>query len=125
MVCSRPLARLPRFAASSLLARWPESRAWLIAGLALLLLASASLPVLGQQSEASDFAVQEYPAPAGSRPHDAVPDRFGAAWYAGQGNGTVGRLDPSTGARSSQAQISPSAHVDQLGAAFGHLPSGE
>jgi virginiamycin B lyase len=26
-----------------------------------------------------------------------VPDRFGAVWYAGQGNGTVGRLDPSTG----------------------------
>jgi len=26
-----------------------------------------------------------------------VPDRFGFAWYAGQGDGTIGRLDPTTG----------------------------
>jgi virginiamycin B lyase len=49
------------------------------------------------QAQSNDLVVQEYPTPAGSRPHDAVPDRFGAVWYAGQGNGTVGRLDPSTG----------------------------
>ena len=33
----------------------------------------------------------------GSRPHDAVPDANGYVWYTGQANGTVGRLDPSTG----------------------------
>jgi virginiamycin B lyase len=48
-------------------------------------------------AQGNDLVVQEYATPAGSRPHDAVPDRYGAVWYAGQGNGTVGRLDPSTG----------------------------
>jgi virginiamycin B lyase len=75
----------------------PRAVVWQVAGLVILLLASTTLPVLGQQSGAGSLVVQEYPTPAGSRPHDAVPDRFGAVWYAGQGDGTVGRLDPSTG----------------------------
>lgn len=53
--------------------------------------ASAATPV------AADIVLREYPTPAGSRPHDAVPDRWGWAWYVGQGDGTVGLVDPSTG----------------------------
>ena len=42
--------------------------------------------------------VQEYPVPAGSRPHDVAPaadDR--SVWYTAQGSGQLGLLDPATG----------------------------
>ena len=41
--------------------------------------------------------VVEYPVTPGSRPHDVAPAADGIVWYSGQGNGTLGRLDPSTG----------------------------
>ena len=41
--------------------------------------------------------VVEYPVTPGSRPHDVAPAADGTVWYSGQGNGTLGRLDPSTG----------------------------
>src|SRR5262245_1615733 len=69
-------------------------RAWSLAAclaLALLLRVPAAAAV------AQELVVQEYPVAAGSRPHDAVPDRSGFVWYAAQGDGTVGRLDPRTG----------------------------
>jgi virginiamycin B lyase len=75
----------------------PGRAVWLAAGLLVLILVSGALPVLGRQAAEPVLVVQEYPVPAGSRPHDAVPDRFGAVWYAGQGDGTVGRLDPASG----------------------------
>lgn len=65
--------------------------------LALILLAVALPPALGRPSASQGLALQEYPTPARSRPHDAVPDRWGWAWWAGQGNGTVGALNPATG----------------------------
>jgi virginiamycin B lyase len=42
-------------------------------------------------------SVQVYSVPAGSRPHDVAPAPDGSVWYTGQGNGTLGRLDPTTG----------------------------
>ncbi len=96
MLSSSPLAKLQRFAPGSRAGR-PRSSFWPVACLFVLLSAVASLPALGQQADDRPLVVQEYPTPAGSRPHDAVPDRLGFVWYAGQGNGTVGRLDPSTG----------------------------
>ena len=33
----------------------------------------------------------------GSGPHDVAPAADGTVWYSGQANGTLGRLDPSTG----------------------------
>lgn len=69
------------------------SRRWPVPVLALVLLLWGAVPTSGDYQ----LAVQEYPAPAGSHPHDAVPDRFGAVWWTGQTNGTVGRLDPATG----------------------------
>lgn len=76
--------------------RQPTARAWRAVCLGLLVGALAPLPASAQQAE-NPGLVQEYSAPAGSRPHDAVPDGFGWVWWAGQGDGTVGRLDPSTG----------------------------
>lgn len=45
---------------------------------------------------ASAYAIEEYDVAAGSRPHDVAPAPDGTVWYTGQGNGTLGRLDPST-----------------------------
>ena len=41
--------------------------------------------------------LQAFPVPAGSRPHDVAPALDGGVWYTGQGNGTLGWLDPETG----------------------------
>lgn len=41
--------------------------------------------------------VQEYPVPAGSRPHDVAVSADGAVWYTAQGSRELGRLDPATG----------------------------
>lgn len=38
-----------------------------------------------------------YPVPAGSRPHDVAPAEDGGVWYAAQGSGELGWLDPMTG----------------------------
>jgi virginiamycin B lyase len=69
-----------------------------VAALLLVLLAVVAIPRVGQSSASQGLALQEYPVQPGSRPHDAVPDAKGWVWYAGQGNGTVGRLDPTSGA---------------------------
>ena len=42
-------------------------------------------------------AVQEFPVPAGSRPHDVAVAADGTVWYTAQGSGELGRLDPRTG----------------------------
>lgn len=42
-------------------------------------------------------ALQEYPVPPGSRPHDVAPAPDGSVWYTAQGSGELGRLDPATG----------------------------
>jgi virginiamycin B lyase len=41
--------------------------------------------------------IEEFPLPAGSRPHTVTADRDGNIWYTGNGNGTMGVLDPRTG----------------------------
>jgi virginiamycin B lyase len=73
--------------------RWPR---------ALLLAASlfgwAWLPAAAEEAEAAGaLVVEEFPVPAGCRPHDAVPDGQGMVWYAAQGCGEAGLLDPATG----------------------------
>jgi virginiamycin B lyase len=42
--------------------------------------------------------LQEYPVPAGSRPHDVAPAADGSVWYTAQALGKLGRLNPATGA---------------------------
>ena len=58
---------------------------------------TVEMPVTG--NTASDpAAIQEYPVPAGSHPHDVAPASDGIVWYTAQATGELGRLDPSTGA---------------------------
>jgi virginiamycin B lyase len=40
---------------------------------------------------------QEWDLPSRARPHGLLVDRRGTVWYTGNGNGTIGELDPSTG----------------------------
>jgi virginiamycin B lyase len=42
--------------------------------------------------------VETFDVPAGSRPHDVAPAADGGIWYTGQRVGTLGHLDPATGA---------------------------
>jgi virginiamycin B lyase len=41
--------------------------------------------------------VSYFPVKQGSRPHDVAVAADGKVWYSGQGNGTLGLLDPKTG----------------------------
>lgn len=47
--------------------------------------------------DASLLTIQEYPVPAGSRPHDVAPAPDGGIWYTAQRLGELGWLDPATG----------------------------
>ena len=40
---------------------------------------------------------REWDLPEGAKPHGLVVDKQGAVFYTGNGNGTIGRLDPATG----------------------------
>ena len=42
-------------------------------------------------------AFKEWDLPEGARPHGLLVDRRGHVWYTGNGNGTIGQLDPATG----------------------------
>jgi virginiamycin B lyase len=44
-----------------------------------------------------EYTMQEYPVPAGSRPHDVAPAEDGSVWYTAQRSGALGRLDPAIG----------------------------
>ena len=41
--------------------------------------------------------LQEFPVPAGARPHDVAPAPDGSVWYTAQRQEALGRLDPQTG----------------------------
>lgn len=41
--------------------------------------------------------METFPVTPGSRPHDVAPAVDGGVWYTGQGNGTLGWLDPGSG----------------------------
>jgi len=55
-----------------------------------------SVPVT-QAPAARAPALQEFPVPAGSHPHDVAPAPDGTIWYTAQAAGALGRLDPETG----------------------------
>ena len=42
-------------------------------------------------------AFKEWEMPPGHRPHGLLVDKQGTVWTTGNGNGTIGRLDPATG----------------------------
>jgi virginiamycin B lyase len=49
-------------------------------------------------STTAALALQEYPVPRGSHPHDVAAAPDGAIWYTAQASGQLGRLDPASGA---------------------------
>jgi virginiamycin B lyase len=70
------------------------------AGIAAVLLVSAATAGLISQPAGSSLQVtiDEWPVPQPkTRPHDPAVAPDGAAWYTGQMNNTLGRLDPATG----------------------------
>jgi virginiamycin B lyase len=56
----------------------------------------SAIPTGGDAS--GRLIVREFTVPAGSHPHDVSPAADGGVWYTGQQNGTLGHLDPRTGA---------------------------
>lgn len=67
----------------------------------LLLIAAAAVVLMAVPRPAAPAApgtLQEYPVPAGSRPHDVAPAADGGVWYTAQATGELGHLDPRTGA---------------------------
>src|SRR4029078_12347764 len=40
---------------------------------------------------------REWDLPSGAHPHGLIVDKQGIVFYTGNGNGTIGRLDPATG----------------------------
>ena len=64
----------------------------LVLVLALATSAMLALPISG----APAVALEEFPVPGGSGPHDVAPARGGGVWYTAQRSGELGHLDPST-----------------------------
>src|SRR5215207_6357840 len=65
--------------------------------------ASVASPSVAPSPEATTagtlaFGVESYPVSAGAHPHDVAVASDGGIWYTGQQNGTLGWLDPATGA---------------------------
>ncbi len=60
--------------------------------------ASPTVEAPARRLTETDFAMQAYAVPAGSRPHDVAPAVDGGVWYTAQGSGKLGWLDPETGA---------------------------
>ena len=63
-------------------------------GMSVLVLLIACVTIAASDTSSQ---VQEFPVPAGSHPHDVAPATDGGVWYAAQGSGELGHLDPSTG----------------------------
>ncbi len=54
-------------------------------------------PTPGTSGPPSEFSIQTYAVPDGSRPHDVAPAADGGVWYAAQRRAALGWLDPATG----------------------------
>ena len=61
---------------------------------------SANLPSAGETDPGEgsiEITTERFRVPNGAHPHDVAPASDGGVWYTGQGNGTLGWLDPGTG----------------------------
>ena len=72
--------------------------------------ALAALAMLAVSGGALAQQVQVYELPPGAKPHDVAPAPDGRVWYTGQRHGTLGILDPSTGAVRELADGHPALH---------------
>ena len=70
-----------------------------LAGVAAVAAVAAvvAAPVSASDADPVRYEIQEYAVPAGSHPHDVAPAPDGRVWYTGQGDGTLGLLDPASG----------------------------
>ena len=59
--------------------------------------APTEVPTVSPTPDEPTFAVETYPVPAGSGPHDVAPAEEGGVWYTAQGSGHLGWLDPDSG----------------------------
>ena len=59
---------------------------------------ASAVPSVTASPGATAFEVVEFDVPRGSHPHDVAPAPDGGVWYTGQHVGTLGHLNPSTGA---------------------------
>ena len=69
----------------------------LLAGLAALVLLGSACSAGAEERREAVPAVERFPIPAGSGPHDVAPAPDGTVWYTAQRSGKLGRLDPATG----------------------------
>jgi len=87
---------------------WTDVLKLVAAALALLALAIFGVPRIraerwslpgaaGSARAQGGVAIQEYPVPSRSRPHDVAPASDGTVWYTAQATGELGRLDPVSG----------------------------
>ena len=60
-----------------------------------IVLGWAALAITG--TARGSYELDEFPVPAGSRPHDVAPALDGGIWYTAQDGGALGWLDPDTG----------------------------
>jgi virginiamycin B lyase len=60
-------------------------------------LLAVGLTILLALSAQAAVTTQEFPLPAGTRPHDVAAAPDGGVWYTSQPLGVLGRLDPATG----------------------------
>jgi virginiamycin B lyase len=58
----------------------------------------SSVSVAPSRNPGAGFELVEFAVPAGTHPHDVAAAADGGVWYTGQQNGTLGHLDPATGA---------------------------
>lgn len=84
--------------------------------------APTTVPSASPAATSGAVSLQEFPVVAGSGPHDVAPAADGGVWYTGQRNGTLGHLDPRTGAvREVRLGAGSSPHgviVDRNGVAW-------
>lgn len=58
---------------------------------------TTSIATTTSTMDPSALAIESFPVPAGSHPHDVAPAADGGVWYTAQGSGELGWLDPATG----------------------------
>src|SRR5438093_6951730 len=84
--------------------RWTE---WLLAPAFVVWVACAGGGTRREAGQAPPTtALERFPVPAGSGPHDVAPAPDGAVWYTAQRVGALGRLDPVTG-QTTQIPLGP------------------
>src|SRR5438128_838786 len=76
---------------------WIVASHRLISTVALVSIGCSVPLIRGAAADHVDVKFEEWSVPDGAFPHDPAAAPDGRAWYTGQHNSTLGRLDPATG----------------------------